>query len=187
MYIFNHMYFLFLPVICLLIIGILMTFRDENIHSQGPKSNETFNRRDTAGTHPDTMRRRVLWDIQVIIISLCFFVASLGHTALEPSLAVWIKSAFGEGSLSTARILGIGGLTTILGSVISAIVVNAFQDRLWVFCIASLCTAGVPLLLLKFSCISLRCSRNSFHLDFHVFHNCKFSVSCIIRTCFCYS
>ena len=70
---------------------------------------------------------------------------------LEPSLAVWIKSAFGEGSLSTGHILGIGGLTTILGSVISAIVVNAFQDRLWIICIASLCTAGVPLILLKFS------------------------------------
>ena len=130
----------------------MLTFRNENIHSQGSNSNETLNRRDThASTHPDTMRRRALWDIQVIIISLCFFVASLGHTALEPSLAVWIKSAFGEGSLSTGHILGIGGLTTILGSVISAIAVNAFQDRLWIICIASLCTAGVPLILLKFS------------------------------------
>ena len=80
----SRMYLLFLPVIFLLSVGILLTFRNENIHSQGSNSNETLNRRDThASTHPDTMRRRALWDIQVIIISLCFFVASLGHTAFR--------------------------------------------------------------------------------------------------------
>ncbi|XP_033633764.1 vesicular acetylcholine transporter unc-17-like [Asterias rubens] len=154
-YLNNRVFLLFLSIELILIVGVLLTFRTENFH----KKEETRSDQgaDDATSQVDqkkhrSVRWRVIFDVQVLIVALSFLVSALGYTALEPTLAVWVDYMFGDGTVSTAHMLGLCGFSVLLSTACCVYVLGTLSNNLtWIFCFVSLCTAGLPLVLVKFS------------------------------------
>ncbi|XP_038050846.1 vesicular acetylcholine transporter unc-17-like [Patiria miniata] len=142
-----RVFLLFLPISLLLIIGVLITFRTDNFHSK----DESKEGSECKQNPSSAVQWRVICDVQLMVVATCFVVSNLGQSSLEPSFAVWMKSAFGAGPESTGVILGLCGVATITASLASAQILPTLRHRSWIFCLTSLCTAGVPLLLVSFS------------------------------------
>ncbi|XP_038075605.1 vesicular acetylcholine transporter unc-17-like [Patiria miniata] len=142
-----RVFLLFLPISLLLIIGVLITFRNDNFHSKDESNGKDECEQNSSGA----VRWRVICDVQLMIVTTCCMFSTLGQSSLEPSFAVWMKSSFEAGPESTGVILGLCGVASITSSLASAQILPALQHRSWIFCMASLCTAGVPLLLVNFS------------------------------------
>ncbi|XP_071792039.1 vesicular acetylcholine transporter-like [Asterias amurensis] len=151
----NRVFLLFLSVEFILIVSVMLTFRTENFHKK--EETKSDHGADDATRQVDqktnrSVRWRAIFDVQVLIVALSFLVGALGHTALEPTLAVWVDYMFGDGTVSTAHILGLCGFSVLLSTACCTYVLGTLSHNLtWIFCFASLCTAGLPLVLVKFS------------------------------------
>ncbi|XP_038074022.1 vesicular acetylcholine transporter unc-17-like [Patiria miniata] len=143
----HRVFLLFLPVCLILIIGVLLTFRNGNFHSKTELKGEDEGKQHLSSK----LRWRVVFDVQLIILCICFFVTGLGVTALDPSLAVWMKSVYGAGAAPVGFILGVCGLVTLIANITSGQVLHILKDWSWIFCMTSLCITGLPLVLINFS------------------------------------
>ncbi|XP_071803640.1 vesicular acetylcholine transporter-like [Asterias amurensis] len=149
-YLGSEVFLLFLPVDVILIAGVLLTFRTENFHKDETRSEVAGRQVDTKNQR--SVRWRALFDVQVLIVVFGILVVSLGQTSLEPSLEIWVQFMFGEGTVSTAHILGLCGCSVVVSTVCCTYALGTFSKNLtWILCFVSLCIAGLPLVLVKFS------------------------------------
>ncbi|XP_022100163.1 probable vesicular acetylcholine transporter-B [Acanthaster planci] len=140
---------IFIPMTLMLISGVLITFRTKNLHLSSKPSEESKTTHSVVFQGGDTLRWRVFGDLQIINIALCFFVADIGRTSLEPSVAVWMKSTFGADLSTISLVFGLFGLAIVSSSIFSSCILPVFRGRSWIYGILTLCPAGLTLIFLN--------------------------------------
>ena len=142
----QRVFLLFIPISVLLMFGVLVTFRATNFHSSTQSDGDIAT---THNTESKILHWRVFGDVQVISLALCFFVADIGRTSLEPSMGIWMKSAFGADVATISLVFGLCGLAILFSSLVSPQVLPIFRHRSWIFGIVTLWLAGFALMLLN--------------------------------------
>ena len=143
----NRVFFLFTPFSLLFIIGVMLTFRTVNFHSKdtGLQSERS------EYTSSSALQWRIFLDVQLLVLVICCFLPTLAYAAFEPSVAVWMKSAYGAGPATVGIILGLCGLVSLVATIASAQILHIMQDRSWIFFLVTLLMIGPPLILMNFS------------------------------------